>query len=323
MSQPLPTVVTHTFSDRSVGLIVFGLLEVLLGLLACMMAPMMLVAAMIPQPGAPPMMSLMPAVVIYLVAGVVFIWLGVGSVLARRWARALWLVIGWMWLVVGVLSVAMMLLIWPDLQTQMATAAKRPIPPEALVVAQAFMFGCLGFIYVLLPGSLVLFYGSCQVKATCEARDPKERWTDRCPLPVLAVVLLLCGSLIGLVSAPAVNFVAPLFGVTLRGWQGAAVYAGFVAVQLLAAWGLYRLKSWAWWLTLAFLLLGIAAGVYNFLYLDFSTFFAELNLPKEQIDMVTKLWGGKMNVLMGFSAVFAVLYLGYMIYLRRYFGRVS
>src|SRR5438034_406184 len=75
-----------------------------------------------------------------------------------------------------------------------------------------------GVIYVILPGAWVLFYRSRHVKATCESYDPMVRWTDHCPLPVLAVSLWLTFSaLMMLVMAVVYKGILPMFGSFVAG----------------------------------------------------------------------------------------------------------
>ena len=96
--------------------------------------------------------------------------------------------------------------------------------PDAMRVVMtvvALAFG--GVIYVIIPGALVLFYRSPHVKATCEARDPVVRWTDACPLPVLAVSLMLgLGAAWMPVMIVASRSVVPCFGCYLSGAPAAA-----------------------------------------------------------------------------------------------------
>ena len=45
---------------------------------------------------------MIPGIALYLMLAVAFIWLGVGSIRARRWAWTLTVVLSWMWLIMGV-----------------------------------------------------------------------------------------------------------------------------------------------------------------------------------------------------------------------------
>ena len=117
-----------TFKDRTAGLVAFGSVEILIGGLCALMAPFMLLVTMIPQPGGPPMgvRTMLPAVGFYLMASVFFIWIGIGSILARRWARAVMLICSWFWLIGGVMGMICMIWMLPHMFDQMPPGQQLP-----------------------------------------------------------------------------------------------------------------------------------------------------------------------------------------------------
>src|SRR5260370_3417752 len=185
---------------------------------------------------------------------VMFVWLGVGSIKARRGGRAFLLVLGGSGLVMGTLGLAFLLTMVPRMmaQTQAAQAAHQKEMPHGveiivIVVIAAVIVGT----YIILPGIWVLFYGRKYVKRTCELHDPKPRWTDRCPFPALGLSLWLCfGALAMLIVPFAFRRVFPLFCIVLVGWLGGILSIVFAAVWLYAAWALYRLDRRGWWVFL-------------------------------------------------------------------------
>ena len=95
------------FKSRRGGLIFFGIVLVLFGLMAGGMALLMITTLFLPKPAGPqvlPAGMLAGSVAMYLGAAAVFFVLGVGSMMPRRWARALIFAISWMWLITGLLS---------------------------------------------------------------------------------------------------------------------------------------------------------------------------------------------------------------------------
>ena len=71
--------------------------------------------------------------------------------------------------------------------------------------------------------------------------------TDKCPLPVLAVSLLLgFGAVAMALSGLGYRAVIPWFGTLLDGPAGLAVLLVFVFVLAGLAWGTYQLRKWAW-----------------------------------------------------------------------------
>jgi hypothetical protein len=185
------------YKDRSTGLMIFGTLTILLGCLAGLLVLMMLVSlAVAPKTAAAPasFAQVLPAMSLYLALAVTLIWLGIGSILARRWARALLLIFSWSWLVIGIVTVMVMAFVLPKMLRNLpstGTADQPAMPPGVIGVMMVLMFLIFGVFFVVMPAIWTFFYSSRHVKATCEARDGVARWTDACPLPVLAVSLWL------------------------------------------------------------------------------------------------------------------------------------
>ena len=110
---------TLPFTDRRTSLKVAGVLLILFGsMFACFgaLTPLgmyvsTMVAARPPTtqgvqaaPAVTPDMKTMAlAGITYLVMAALTIWVGIGSVKVRRWARPVLLVVGWTWLVMGVM----------------------------------------------------------------------------------------------------------------------------------------------------------------------------------------------------------------------------
>jgi hypothetical protein len=111
--QEAMTPVPPIHQDRSGALVAFGVLELLLAL-GCVAMACLTLLAILAQPAAsfatvgvrgagtispayppPPAASVAMAAFFYLGIAVVFGWLGVGAILARRWARTLNLALGW------------------------------------------------------------------------------------------------------------------------------------------------------------------------------------------------------------------------------------
>jgi hypothetical protein len=69
-------------------------------------------------------------------------------------------------------------------------------------------------IYILLPGVFLVLCHRESVHATCQRRDPMTRWTDRCPMPVLALSILLAFSVVSMSWVVPYGCVMPLFGVS-------------------------------------------------------------------------------------------------------------
>ncbi len=309
--------------DRSAGLIALGIVQLVLGGICALMVPFMLlgtIAAAVLEDGAsgstsPAMM--VPGLLCYGATAVCFIWLGIGSIKARRWARALLLVGSWFWLISGSFGLIAMAFLFPDMCSQMSADGELP---EA--VGRIMMYVTMGFMavfYVMLPGMFVLFYGSRHTKATCERKDATARWTDRCPLPVLAVCIAAAACA---VWAPLMGFygwIVPFFGAILNGVSGAAVMILCAAILGYVAYGVYRLDIRAWWSALLLIVTACTSICVTFSRLGMTDFYEKMNMPAEQLEFMSdiKFMDGPAMVLC--TAVCAAAILGYLFYIRRYF----
>jgi hypothetical protein len=89
MNAPPDLPISTAFKDRRTALMIFGVLEILLGCFCVFMIPLLFLGQAMQRgvTGAPPgYRILLPAAAAYATLAVVFIWLGIGSILARRWA---------------------------------------------------------------------------------------------------------------------------------------------------------------------------------------------------------------------------------------------
>ena len=311
------------FKDRKAGLLVFGILEVILGsfcaLIVLLMIVGMTIAATVDKSFVPPMNAgmMIPGVLFYALLAVWFIWMGIGSIKARRWARALLLVSSWIWLIGGINGLVWMLLLMPDMYGQMAESGQTP--PGVVVIMKCVMTGFMAVFYVIMPGVLVLFYGSKNVKATCEFRDPHVRWTDKCPLPVLAVSLLFGCWAASMALMGFYGWAFPFFGCVLSGTVGALVALVFALLSAYVAWGAYRLRIKAWWCSIVLTIAWTLSVGITFLHVDMCEFYEKMHLPEQQMEMLRKVamsQGPTMALFMGF---WAIGFLGLLLYTKRYF----
>ncbi|NLY02018.1 MAG: hypothetical protein GXY83_38535 [Rhodopirellula sp.] len=320
MSQS-PAAEALPLKDRSTGLLIFGVLEIFLGLFCVLMVPVMLLSTLIEQPGGAPSASvrmMVPAAVFYAEMATFFIWIGIGSMLARRWARAVMLVVSWGWLVCGVMAMLLMVVLMPRMFAEMPPGQQ--MPAEMLVLMQIVMGGVLSCVYILLPGALVLFYQSKHVRATCERRDAEVRWTDRCPLAVLALVVLFAYGVSCMVWMPFYNFAMPLFGGFADGVAGAIVAVAIAAVLVYLVWGMYKLRTHAWWTAVVLTIVGSVSGVLTAARTDFLELYRRMGFPPDQIELIKRTGMiEKMNEAWWVGIPVAIVFLAYLLYVKRHF----
>jgi hypothetical protein len=304
------------FKDRRTGLIIFGVIEILIGCMCALFAPFMVLAqVMSAQATGMPVnyRMAMPGVFMYGILAVVFIWLGIGSIRCRRWARALTLILAWTWLCVGVVAICFLAFFLPRMMTNLPDEAVRLV---AMAITGAVMF----FIFILVPSCFIIFYQGKNVKATVEARDPSPNWTDACPMPVLTLSL---GFGFGVVTMLPMLFlgqkiVLPFFGILLTGVPGILFYLAFMAVLAYLTWGLYRLQPMAWWITAGLIVVMAISTILTFLRVDLMEMYRLMGYPEEQIRELRELnFSGSLMV--WWSAIFAAVFVGYMLWVKRYF----
>jgi len=163
---------TPTFTNRRPGLIGCGIVHLLFGLLFVGFALLMVVTFVAAPAGMPK--QAMPAGVgiytalFYLVLATLLATLGVGSMMARRWAPPLILVTSWGWLVCGIATACMMGFMIPAMTASL---------PEGQPGMKGVMVGCMsvgiGLFGIILQLAFILFYRSPNVKATVQQAEQK------------------------------------------------------------------------------------------------------------------------------------------------------
>ena len=319
-----PTALTH--KDRSTGLILFGVMTVLLGCLAGLFVPLMLFgqAAAAKATQTPTnLATILPGISVYGGLAVALIWLGIGSIQARRLARALLLIFSWSWLVMGIFMMIAMAFIMPKVMANLSASGTpgHPAMPQAAITGMIVgMLLFFGVFFVLCPAVWTFFYNSRHVKATCETRDPVTRWTDACPLPVLGLCLWLLFSVPMMLLMPLVGRgVMPFFGQFLSGVPGSLFCLAIAALWTYAAWLLYQLKPQGWWLILTAMIMFMASSLVTFARHDMLEMYQLMGYPQAQIDQIQKtglLTGNRMTWLMSFSML---PFLGYLLFVKKYF----
>jgi len=281
---PIPSMSDHR--DRRTGLIVFGVLLIVVGCLTALLAVLMLAGPLpLAMPGAgaaPPSDRMMvPGALTYAALAAMFVWLGVGSILTRRWSPPLILTVAWLWLVAGVLGTAFTVVLLPSVIDAAAQGASLPDGFETVMMTMTI--GLLTVVMVALPSAVILFYRGRDVQATCDVRDPVPRWTDGRPLSLLGLSLSL--ALMAASLLPAVMFyngVAPVFGVVMSGAPGTVVNLALMAVWAYCAWGLLRGEVRAWWVAVISMTVASASAAVTFARVEPGVMVRMMGIPPEE-----------------------------------------
>jgi len=301
--------------DRSLGLAIFGVIEILIGAFFVLLVPLSLAAASLT--GTADLPATVSAMFLYTVVAAVFIWLGVGSIRARRWACELTLSLSWIWLVTGICSMVVAALLVPAMLRGMVAVSD--LPPNFVFFVSLVVFCVIGLLYVLLPGAFVLFYRSPHVAATCRVRDPRPQWTDDLPRRLLTLVIVWALAAVSVLVMPAYGFFVPFFGVVLRGASGAAVWAAILAVCVVLTWGSSRRAPWAWWGGVVAILLATLSSVITAVRVDPAAFILAMGLPEEQMALLSEIAMPGRWVMALVWVVMWGAFLAYLMTVRRFF----
>jgi hypothetical protein len=181
--------------------------------------------------------------------------------------------------------------------------------------------GAFWFLFfVALPLIFILVYQGRNVRATLEYFDREPRWTDGCPIPVLAQCLFLAFGAFSTLTL-LMYCVIPVGGVILSGPVGAAAILAIAGAMGAAAWGLYRLRPAAWWCTLLLGAVMSASWVLTARRIDWEDYYRRLGYGPQQVELVHRFGTFGPTQTVGSAALFAGAGLVYLLFLRRYFRR--
>lgn len=309
------------------GLSAFGILTIMLGCVAGLFV--LLTSFQAAYGGARNtglrFSDMLPVISAYGTIAVTLVWLGIGSIMARRWARALLLIFSWVWLIMGVAMICFMAFLMPRMLANMpagGTDGQPGLPSGMKEVVMAVMFLFIGVFFVIVPAVWIFFYRSRHVKATCETRDPVTRWTDACPLPVLGLcVMAMISEPMMLLMPFSGHVVMPFFGMFLTGIPGSIFWLAFAGIWFYAAWSLYKLEQRGWWLILIVLCVSMASALVTFARHDMAEMYSLMDYPEAQMEQIQNsgmLIGNHMAWLMSLSML---PFLGYLLYIKKFLRR--
>lgn len=236
---------------RHAGLIAFGVLHILLGAVAILMllrtaATSELIAR---RAGlTAPQINIAQGLLFYGAMAFYFIVTGIGSIRERRWARALAAAVTAIWTVSGIFMLGVLLIVMPHAMVLIPPSQEAAVKVTSVLFFSAFM--------ILLPLVMALFYNLRGVAVWCDESDRRSSWTDRVPVPVLALCIVLAFGAVTLLTG-AGKPVHVFFGHVVTGAPAALAVIAFAILFAYLAVQVYRLRESAWWVLL---LLHVIAG---------------------------------------------------------------
>jgi hypothetical protein len=317
-----------TYQDRSTGLIVFGIIQIILGALCLLMVPFALLGLALSQKmtgAAMPIGAFFMSIATYGALAALLITLGIGSIYARRWARTITLVLSWIWLISGFLLTIFLTAFLPTGFAQgfrQAAAMNPNAPPPstgAIAVILTAMIVFLAVFFVALPLAFVLFYRTKNVEETCKHKDPVERWTDRCPLPVLAASLLFASASGYYLLMSFTTPLLPFFGRYLTGVGGAAGCLVLAIVDGFLAYSVFRLQLVGWWIAVVALAIRITSTFMTFRHGNLLEAYSRMGMKDSQLQALSGNPAFRSGMVLYWSVGLMILYFAYLLWIKRYF----
>jgi hypothetical protein len=274
-------------SDPHGVLKVFGVLLIVAGA-ACFGLFAIVLAALLLAPMAAagePLEARMvvPSSLFYLALGVALIALGVGSWKVRRWARPLILIVGWTWLIGGILGAVTAIVVVPNVLS--AYTGNSASGTAGCVVAMMLaMFAAM----LALPIGLIAYYRRPSVAALFDARDPGPSWTDRTPPVLLGVAVLMWVGALACLAGMFAYGALPMFGRIVEGWPLRAVYLVLAVLSAWIGWAVYRRQMAGFWALVALQVVGIV-NLFTMRGLDERSLFQAMGYREAEAEQMSKM----------------------------------
>lgn len=311
------------FKDRSGVLTFFGILLILSGIGSFLLILFIALGSLIGQfsPESQTMGNLQVivfSILVYTAIGIMFIVLGVGSIMKKRWARIFILILHWTWLASGIFTLVFFILLFPHMMDQMRSTVQNP---EILPTVLMLLILLLSVILIIHPLVFIIIYQNKNVKLTMMHRDPNPSWAERCPMPVLALSFLQIYAALTVLGMGMYGWVFPFFGTFLTGTGGALAVLILSGFYVYTAIEIYNLQLHAWWMLMGLMLLLSVSAVITFSRYDVLDMYRLMHFPEEQIAMMQNMagfWNHDFPIYMLFSLL---VYAGCLLVVKQYFYR--
>jgi hypothetical protein len=305
------------YKDRSWILIVLGALLLLIGIAAALLGPVEMYCFYLFSEGGRfhyegfgfgsfMFGNIACQIIGYYMIAMLFIPLGYGHLQVRRWARTLSLALLWFWLVVGApLTVAFFFILITAKELSLA----------AVLIAAVL----LALSYLAIPGVLIRFYQSRNVKLTFEHKDPRSYWIEELPIPILVLCSLYLFYAVVLHTPIFFNGVFPLFGVFLSDLQGILLLDIAIACLVLLIWGTLRRYIWAWWGSLIYFALITISSFLTLFQSSYADILSAMAFPPREMEILDQVpaHGSHFAVFIGIPLLLTI---GAIILSKRHFG---
>jgi hypothetical protein len=232
-----------------------------------------------------PLRSAIPSLATYLLAAVSLVWLGVGSICRRRWARQLIVVAAWLWLGTGVAGLAVAVMAWSPTVTLLADLTGLPAAWAALTLAVVAVASAV--VEVVLPALMIAYYQRSEVVAACAAVGPARQWCDGVSSHALSLALVALAAAFSLALVAVYDLPLPLFGLLVDGWPRSLLVAAGIAASLALARGTLLGSRTAWALGVAATVVAGAASTVTIAAVEPVALVAGAALSAAEVELLT------------------------------------
>ncbi len=318
------------YKNRRGWLIFFGVVEILIGLVAVIFATLMWLLRVLPQTSqavraAQPPAAIFVASFIYVLVAAFFLVAGTGSIQCKNWARVMMLIGSACWMVMGLFTVAVVLFIVPRIM-----ASQGRLPPGArgmVIIVMTVMVALLG---VLLPLVFLVFYTRKSVKATCLAHAKAEAAEAAAagapvavparafPLPLIVLIVWEALGVLGSFSMMRLSGTV-VFGVALRGGAVVGLVLTSAALGGLAAWLMYQRKLLGWQIALVKVLFWLTSSLVTMATRNVDEIYAQLLVKPDQQQLLKLFPHFAVYSFVG-GLVLAAGFLALLFYCRKFFS---
>jgi hypothetical protein len=307
--------------DRSTGLAVFGTLEIVMGLVAFSFAMFLLVLVSAAGTGAMKISYCWITTGFLLYMSGWFCVMGYGSIKAFRWSRALILVGSWVQVFFGTLVLALVLHLLPWAYNLLADT--EILSPQAALAALYAGVLALIAVHLVFPLAAIFFYSLEGVRTTCERRHPDSSWTDRCPLPLMAMGFVSALGVLTLLFGASTNYIVFLFGRIWTGFPGFIVAAGIASAFGYVGWGAFARKMQAWWAAYAVILLTASSMMLTFAELDMEHLYGRMGYSAVHAASLQQFQLLNPAVLTAAACLWGIMACAYLVWVRDCFQPVQ
>lgn len=249
----------------------------------------------------------------YFSLGVINIVLGIAAIMVKKWARDLNLLLSWGWFIIFIFCFIGMIFVLPTIGN-----VNPNTPTIAIMIPVILIF----LILISIPLIFLLFYSGKNVKATFDYFDNKVRWTEKVPLPVLAVVMLFSLSAISVLFSLFLYPFFPVFGYVIVGIPAVLINIVIGVLYVYLARGFFHLQKWAWNIATIFITLFAISGGVTFYKLGLIGFYEKLGMAENFINQIKNTnFPNNYLLILTFSSAF--IFIGYLLFIKKYFVKVE